>query len=241
MPSVEHHYATHLAPIYEWMAGGAERALELGESDLAAIRGAPGLALDLGAGFGMHAVPLAKAGFRVLAVDSSALLLDRLRVLAAGLAIETFPADLLDFPTLIPPGQKPDLILCMGDTLTHLPDTDSVAQLATRVANALSKRGRFIATFRDYSTLPEGERRFIAVRADDSRILTCFLEEHPQHVQVHDLLHELSADGWRMKVSSYQKLCLRPDDVRALFQSAGLQATISPGPRGMVQLIATAI
>jgi hypothetical protein len=54
-------------------------------------------------------------------------------------------------------------------------------------------------------------------------------------------LHELTTDGWRMKVSSYQKLRLRPDEVRALFQSAGLQATLSPGPRGMVQLVATAI
>jgi 2-polyprenyl-3-methyl-5-hydroxy-6-metoxy-1,4-benzoquinol methylase len=149
MSRVESHYATHLAPIYEWMVGGAERAFALGEADLSAIRGAAGFAIDLGAGFGMHAVPLAKAGFQVLALDSSALLLDRLRTLAADLSVNAILADLLDFPARIPPGQKPSLIICMGDTLTHLPATANVAHLAVKVAGALSPQGRFVATFRD--------------------------------------------------------------------------------------------
>jgi ATP sulfurylase len=43
-----------------------------------------------------------------------------------------------------------------------------------------------------------------------------------------------------MKVSSYEKLRLRPDEVRAVFQSAGLRVTLSQGARGMVHLIADA-
>jgi SAM-dependent methyltransferase len=240
MPQVENHYATHLAPIYEWMVGGAERAFALGESDLSTIKGATGLAIDLGAGFGMHTVPLAKAGFEVLALDSSALLLDRLRTFAANLSITAIRSDLLDFPSFVPPDKKPSLIICMGDTLTHLPEVTSVAHLAVKIASALSPKGCFVATFRDYSTLPQGEKRFIAVRSDNSRILTCFLEELPQHVRVHDILHELTPDGWGMKVSSYEKLRLRPDEVRTIFQSAGLRATLSQGARGMVQLVADA-
>lgn len=56
------------------MAGGVEHVFALGKSDLEALRieaTANMVALDLGAGFGMHAVPLARLGCAVTAVDSS--------------------------------------------------------------------------------------------------------------------------------------------------------------------------
>ena len=71
MSSVAAHYEALLAPVYLWMAGGIDNALALGASDLAGFAGPGGLAVDLGAGFGMHAIPLARAGYRVLAIDSS--------------------------------------------------------------------------------------------------------------------------------------------------------------------------
>jgi hypothetical protein len=108
------------------------------------------------------------------------------------------------------------------------------------VAARLSPRGRFVATFRDYSRLPSGESRFIPVRADEHRILTCFLEEFDSYVQVHDLLHEQMQGTWVTKVSSYRKLRLSPEAVRQTFLASGLHATVEPGPRGMVRLIADA-
>ena len=65
------HYRAHLAPVYLWMAGGFEAALSRGEAEVDALFPdlAPGAtAVDLGAGFGMHAIPLARAGARVLAL-----------------------------------------------------------------------------------------------------------------------------------------------------------------------------
>ncbi len=61
MSSVTDHYSTLLAPVYNWMAGGADAAFALGAADLASVVGRTGLAVDRGAGFGMHAVPLARA------------------------------------------------------------------------------------------------------------------------------------------------------------------------------------
>ena len=56
-----------------------------------------------------------------------------------------------------------------------------------------------------------GTARFLPVRADDQRILTCFLEYGPSHVTVHDLLHEREAGGaWRLQTSAYRKLRLSP-------------------------------
>jgi len=236
--SVADHYANLLAPVYTWTAGGSIAALAQGEADLAGID--PGtLAVDLGAGFGMHAIPLARAGWRVVAVDSAALLLGELAALANGLPIAAYCGDILHFPDYLAGSESPELILCMGDTLTHLPDEHAVVRLARLVAAYLAPQGRFIATFRDYSQLPAGTARFIPVRADAGRILTCFLEAGEEHVLVHDLLHERGSAGWELKVSAYRKLRLDPAQVRRLFQAAGLTVTLEPGPRGMVKLVAT--
>jgi tellurite methyltransferase len=54
----------------------------------------PGDALDLASGPGRHALHLAALGWRVTAVDSSAVALDLLRQRAKGLAVHTVRADL---------------------------------------------------------------------------------------------------------------------------------------------------
>lgn len=238
MTSVEQHYASHLAPIYVWMAGGLEQALSLGTSDVSEFLGAARSVVDLGAGFGMHTIPLARAGARALAIDTSAHLLSDLARGSTGLPVQTVQADLLDFAAHL--SERPDLILCMGDTLTHLPNVGQVEQLLRSVAAALQPGGTFIATFRDYRTLPSGDNRFIPVRSDDNRIHTCFLEELPEHVRVHDIVNERVDGQWRMRVSSYLKCRLDPDALVAAATNAGLRCKVEPGPRGMLRLRADA-
>jgi SAM-dependent methyltransferase len=240
MSSVSEHYEALLAPVYSWMVGGPEAAFALGQADLAPVIGGGGFAIDLGAGFGMHTIPLARAGWRVLAIDSSSVLLNQLSTFVEGLAVRTYCGDLGGFAAHLTTGERPDLVLCMGDTLTHLESLDAVVTLSRSVARGLSPGGRFIATFRDYTRLPSGNARFIPVRSDENRILTCFLEEFPDHVMVHDILQERVNGTWVTKVSSYRKLRLSPDLVRDVFASARLDTTIDPGPRGMVRLVADA-
>jgi SAM-dependent methyltransferase len=240
MSSVAAHYEALLAPVYLWMAGGIDNALALGASDLAGFAGPGGLAVDLGAGFGMHAIPLARAGYRVFAIDSSPYLIEQLRSFSKGLDVEAVVSDLIRFPEHLPPNRKADLVLCMGDTLTHLPEETAVAELGQRVAVSLAPGGRFVATFRDYTTLPTGNARFIPVRSDANRIHTCFLEEQSDRVLVHDMLYEKQGDRWSMQVSNYSKLRLSPAAVCRTFQSVGLTASIVAGPRGMVRLTADA-
>ena len=238
MKSVVDHYETHLAPIYSWMAGGIDHALLLGASDVSGFISSPGYAVDLGAGFGMHSIPLARAGLRVLAIDTSAYLLDELRRHGAGLPVTAIQADLRGFTSRL--ASPADLILCMGDTLAHLQSVEEVTQLFRDVAASLRPGGRFVATFRDYRTLPQGVRRFIPVRSDTERIHACFLEERPERVVVHDILHEFEAGSWSMRVSSYEKLRLAPDVVNRAVDAAGLQGRCVDGPRGMLLLDAHA-
>ena len=131
------------------------------------------------------------------------------------------------------------MIVCLGDTLTYLPSLEAVAALIRDIAAALAPGGRCLLGFRDYvSRELVGEQRFIPVRSDDTRILTCFLEYHPEHVLVHDLLHECSAKGWSQRVSSYRKLRLDPDWVVGRLMSAGFSFERNFVEAGMTCLLA---
>ncbi len=238
MQSVQAHYAQHLAPIYAWMAGGVPAAIERGRTELTSlglIPGKAGFAVDLGAGFGMHAIALAQSGLTVLAVDSSAELLAELARHADGLSLQTTQADIVGFTARLE--RRADVLLCMGDTLTHLPSLEAVESLLTEAAAALNVAGRLVLTFRDYSNALTGDKRFIAVRSDADRILTCFLEYDAERVTVHDLLHERDGGQWKLRVSSYPKLRLAPDWVAGTLTSRGLHVTRLPGPGGMVCLV----
>lgn len=239
MTSVTGHYANHLAPIYLWMAGGAGAALQAGSSevdslDLPIADGAA--VVDLGAGFGMHAIPLARKGARVTAIDTSPELLRALRQLAGSLPIRAVDGDLLEFRRHAP--EPASAILCMGDTITHLPDPGAVDSLVERAAAALEPGGVFVVSFRDYSVPLVGDQRFIPVRADEDRILTCFLEYEPTAVVVHDILHERTAQGWETRVSHYRKLRLPPANLLATLQAHGFNARLEAGMRGMARIVA---
>ncbi len=239
MTTVAEHYENHLAPVYLWMAGGFDDAVSRGEREIAALCPNPsnGLtAVDLGAGFGMHSIPLARLGYSVVAIDSSPKLIAVLQDHIESLPIQTVEDDLLAFQKHL--NTKAQLILCMGDTLTHLSERQSVEQLFSLVAESLRTDGRFIATFRDYTSPIAGDRRFIPVRSDDDRILTCFLEYFPDHVAVHDVLHERNGSTWQLRVSAYRKLRLSPEWVSTALKARGFTVRIEPGLAGMVRVIA---
>ena len=242
MAAVADHYRTHLAPVYLWMAGGFDVAVSRGEAEIEAVF--PSLAsgitaVDLGAGFGMHTIPLARRGCSVIAVDTSSILLDELRGHAEALPVTAVEDDLLSFQRHL--DSKADLILCMGDTLTHLPEPASVEKLFSLAAESLRPGGKFITTFRDYTPPLVGQGRFIPVMSDTDRILTCFLEYGANHVDVHDVLHERKGSTWQLRVSAYRKLRLSPEWVSASLQVSGFSVRFEPGLGGMVRVVATSV
>ena len=241
MTTTLNHYDAHLGPIYSWMVGDidgafARSAAELDTLDLPQL--AAGTAVDLGAGFGLHAIPLAQRGYSVTAIDTCEPLLAQLRARSAALPIACVNADILGFSTYV--RSTIDLVLCMGDTLTHMPDIASVESLFAEVVESLAKDGMFVASFRDYVSAPLlADQRFILVRSDEHRILTCFLEYGDQHVTVHDLLHEWKDARWQQRVSSYRKLRLAPEWVASKLTERGLAVRRDAGPSGMVRIVAT--
>jgi SAM-dependent methyltransferase len=239
MPEMTNHYESLLAPIYSWMAGGVENAISRGhqELEILGLTSETRHVIDLGAGFGMHSIPLARSGCPVTAVDTSKILLAELMEHAHGLPVRVIEDDLLHFEKHI--NETPSVILCMGDTITHLPNTDAVELLISKISGVLRSGGVVVLTFRDYTNVVEGHNRFINVKSDDTRILTCFLEYAEDTVRTHDLLHERHGEEWELNVSSYLKLRISPKWLVRLFEGQGFDVDVEPGLSGMARIVAT--
>lgn len=240
--TAQEHYEYLLAPIYAWMVGGHDTAFERGKAEIQALGFTAqrnGIALDLGAGFGIHTIALLEMGFSVTAIDTSPLLLADLRDQATrrGLTVHTIEDDLLGLQKHVA-RETVGLALCMGDTLTHLSNKDEVVRLFHALSALLLPGGQFLATFRDYTALPAGNARFIPVRSDTTRILTCFLEELPTHVRVHDLLYQWDGSAWKLQTSSYDKLRLTPEWVRDQLVESGFATTLETGAGGLRRILA---
>ncbi len=238
MPQVQDHYEQLLAEHYTWMFGVpfADKVAEQAELLRRAGVGAPGVAIDLGCGPGFQSLALARLGAsRVHAVDTSRRLLDELEREKADAPVTTHLGDLRDFRTLAAP--RADTVVCMGDTLTHLPDRAAVATLFTDIAAALPRGGRLALSFRDLSAAPAGLDRFIPLRADADRIMTCFLERTaPGVVMVHDLVHVRDGGAWTLRKSAYPKLVLPVAEIEAELRAAGFVRDFAETVRGLTVL-----
>lgn len=265
--SAEVHYERLLAAHYTWMTGGDLHAAAEEQTALLRELGvspgpgpAPARAVDLGCGPGAQTLALAALGFfHITAVDTNQTLLDELALAAAGTcgtdapdtpdalgsaapAIRPVRADLRGaLPRFTSPGGV-STIVCMGDTLTHLPAKDDVPALLADAARALAPGGRLVVTYRDLTRPLEGTARFLPVRSDAERILTCFLEyRDADTVEVHDLLHVRTPEGWTLHTGSYPKLRIGTDWLADRCRDAGLEVVhAAPGPRGLHVLVAVA-
>jgi SAM-dependent methyltransferase len=239
MNTAKNHYDQQLASIYSWMAGTPEAAIKRNHDLLRqlGIDSSQGLAIDLGAGSGFQAIPLAELGFSVVAVDFCEALLSELRDRAGDLPIRTIHDNILNFSKYVE--EQAQAIICMGDTLTHLESLDSVQSLLLSIEGALATNGKLILTFRDYvSVEPQGTQRFIPVQSDESTILTCFLEYRKDIVEVYDLVYRKEGDRWVLSTSSYPKLRIDKNWVCDQLRKLGLEVVQDTVVNGMICVVA---
>ncbi|MTJ79456.1 MAG: class I SAM-dependent methyltransferase [Telmatospirillum sp.] len=238
MAAVAKHYETLLAGHYTWMSGGfpgkvAEQTALLTRLGLAPRRS--GHALDLGCGPGFQSVALADLGYDVTAFDINRRLLAELTQQREQRPIVVREADIRTFASSV--SQDVELIVCMGDTLTHLPSRDDVERLFRDAARTLEPGGGFVLTYRDLSAELTGTDRFIPVRADSDRIMTCFLDYEAEAVVVHDLIHVRDNGEWTLHKSSYRKLRLPVHWVRDRMTGCGLILRHEETVKGMTILV----
>jgi SAM-dependent methyltransferase len=240
MEQMKDHYESLLADHYSWLFGGlevkcSENKRFFNSNDIRP--GANGKAIDLGCGSGFQSIPLAQIGFNVTSIDLSPKLLAELSNNKGDLLINTINDDLNNFHLYCT--EDVELIVCMGDTLTHLETKEDVNQLFEGIYNHLEKEGKFILTYRDLSFELEELERFIPVKSDDSRIFTCFLEYEEEKVKVHDLIYEKENNDWNLKTSFYRKLRLPTDWVIDQLKEKGFLIKHSSSDKGLTTLIAT--
>ena len=235
---VKEHYDAHLSAIYAWMTGDFEKNVESFRAFLETHRISKGggrLAIDLGAGNGVQSVALARHGYDVKAIDFSDKMLSGLQQKKEN-NVECIHADLKDFQKYCT--KAPELIICWGDTLTHLSTTREVEDLLGRAAHSIKTGGYLLLSFRDYTHELKDDARFIPVKSDDKRILTCMLEYFPMYVKVSDLYQEYASGKWNMKVSSYLKLRLEPSEVIEILEENDFEVVSSETDKGLLCIVA---
>jgi SAM-dependent methyltransferase len=232
MASVSEHYERLLSKHYTWMLGVSfEEKVREQNAFLSRTLGPlknslePALAVDLGCGPGFQTIALVQLGFSpVIAVDTSSELLDELRSCVGNFPVQIEKADLRELPAIVSAGQA-TVIVCMGDTLTHLTDKGEVTALFRRAFDALRPGGMLIITYRDLTKELYGTDRFIPVRSDENKIMTCFLEfESAESVLVHDLIYVREGARWSLDKSSYRKIRLGIDWMCEELGKAGFTA-----------------
>jgi len=237
--TAKEHYDNHLANFYAWMVGDfTQKQLEQQEYFVShqIFPSNNKIAFDLGAAHGLQTISLAHLGFTVKAVDFNKQLLNDLASRKENLPIEIFEQGILGF--LQTTNEKAGLIVCMGDTLTHLEGLKEIELLFKLSFDHLSPKGKLILSFRDLTHELKGKDRFISVKSDESRILICFLEYHPDKVEVNDILLEKNDGAWIQKISSYPKLRVSEKIIWELLTKEGFSIITNETVNRMIHIVA---
>lgn len=240
METVKDHYDRFLGSVYSWILGDFGNARGKNAAffqSLGLVPANAATAVDLGCGPGCQSIPLAELGFDVLAIDFCEELLGELRQRASGLPVRAVCDDILNFRCHLT--EPAELIVCMGDTLVHLPNEEAVDALIRDVSESLRPGGKFICAIRDYVNFePADADRFVPVRASDEQIFVCFLEYGDDTVHVHDILHRKVDGEWIMQISDYRKLRLDSLRINAGLEAGGLEIARQSVDGGMITIIA---
>jgi SAM-dependent methyltransferase len=131
-----------IADIYDFSYEDFTEDVDFYENLAQAVDGA---ILELGAGTGRVAIPLAEAGYEVVGIDTSATMLARARAnleatkLPKGASVELFQADMTSFDL----GRKFGLVVVAANTLQHLLTTRDQRDCFERVRTHLDVGGMF--------------------------------------------------------------------------------------------------
>ena len=240
MGSVRKHYDNFLAEHYSWMFGDFNAKVR-DNKDFFKLTGieprSGGKALDLGCGSGFQSIALEKLGFRVLSVDMCETLLNELRNRSAGRDINAVQGDILDHSVYADKGPF-EVAVCMGDTLTHLQETQEVSALLANIYPHLEEGGRLALSFRDLTDELKGIDRIIPVRSDDDKIMATFLEYEATKVNVHDIVFVKGDSGWELRKSTYRKLRIGMHQVQDFLRQLGFSVISSEVQEGFSVIIA---
>ncbi len=128
-----------LSGVYDFVFRENPRAVECLADNAAA--GSP--VLDCACGTGSHACALAARGFTVTGVDLDRSMIDRAREKCPGQTVD-FHADDMRNIRNIAGKRRYGLIYCIGNSVVHLPDTNTVREFFSSARSILGDGGAFV-------------------------------------------------------------------------------------------------
>ncbi len=174
--------------------------------------------LDLGCGPGRHALPLARAGLEVTAIDTSAELLDQLRRSAAleQLEIEALQADMRDFCL----AEAYDAVLVMWTSFGYFEGEAEHEQVLQNIASSLRPGGLLLLDLVGLETLCRSLEPVHLTEYEDGRLLI----ERPLLIEHNTRLENewLLIDGDQVARAGFSHRVWSAGEIARLIEAAGL-------------------
>jgi SAM-dependent methyltransferase len=209
-------YGDRFASVYDdwYPPDGPETALA---TDVLASLAGAGPVLELGAGTGRLAVPLATRGLEVWALDASAAMLDRLSARPGGDRVRTVCADMADFSV----DRRFALVVCVANTLFNVADAAGQARCLALAARHLAPGGRVVieAFVPDPDVI--GARNEVTVRTiEPDRVTLAATRTDPDRQLIETAVVVLG--GGAAEVYPARLRWAGPDEIDAMATAAGL-------------------
>jgi glycine/sarcosine N-methyltransferase len=184
--------------------------------------------LDAACGTGMHAVMLAEGGLRCAGVDLSPAMIERARENAqrAGVSVDFRVAAFGELPPSFA-GQF-DLVLCLGNSLPHILDDDSLRRALRDFSRVMSPRGTLVIQNRNYDRVLKEKVRFMPVTsraqgADETLFvrITDFPREEKDRVEFTIVCLKRRDGAWTQSVLSTPLRALRRQVLQDTLRECG--------------------
>ena len=180
--------------------------------------------LDIACGTGNYSIALAGKGHDVTGIDLDETMIDVAQKKAAGRTVSFACGNMLDIDRMFS-SQSFGLIYCIGNSLVHLPDKESVSAFVQKVYALLEPQGRLIIQFVNYDriiknhveSLPSIEKK----DEDVTFVRNYEFIEQSEHIKFNT---EIISGGEKV-TNSLQLFALQSADLVSIFRSAGFEET----------------
>jgi SAM-dependent methyltransferase len=180
--------------------------------------------LDAACGTGHHAIALAQRGYQVIGADLSIAMIERARQNARTADVEVSFA-IAGLGELAALEGTFDAALCLGNSLPHLPNAQSLDEALVDFAAALRSGGLLVIQNRNFDRLWAERERFMAPQShqgtDGEWVFVRFYDFHEETITFNMIRLQRTEDGWTQHVETTDLYPIFRDDLAQSLRKAG--------------------
>ncbi len=190
--------------------------------------------LDVACGTGQHAMALAERGFDVTGVDFSPAMITRARERAAERGVDA-RFEVLGFGGLSAGlARRYDALLCLGNSIPHMTDSDSLAAGLADFGRVLRTGGLLVLQQRNFDRVLARQERYMppqsAIRGDDEWLFVRFYDMDGADLRFNLLrFHRRGGASWEWRAEETRLRAWRHAELTAALQAAGFSDEQSAG------------